>query len=286
MRISALIILLIGIAISLPAEVNQQITTSVDWESGALFVRVRRPLPESGPNLPAGVAAVRSAIERDSAAIVIEQLRTLQYDSLRTVNDLLTEEPHLIGSLVAAASQAEMTDAHATTDLRNVDVIFQLDLYEALLGALLRHDRPLRLNVQLGWTPTTEYTGIVIYAADELVVHGTGQKARLQPALFPGIYHYTAGGEGVDRLMEAGNIDPEFALLWGPVLYSDDVVGAELTERIGPRPLRIIAYGAFGRYPTDVVISHEDALQILASENNRSLIAEGRIAIIVSSRQM
>jgi hypothetical protein len=286
MRISALIVLLVGIAALLPAEVDQQITTTIDWESGALFMTVRRPLPDSGPNLPAGISEVRSAIERDSTAIVIEQLRLLRYDSLRTVDELLIEEPYLVESLLEAASGARMMNAHATTDLRNVEVVFQLDLYGALLGALIRHDRPIPIPSRLGWTPTTDYTGIVIYAADELPVHGTGMKASLEPSLLPGIYSLTERGDGVTRLMEAGHVDPEYAVQWGPVFYTDDVVGAELNQRIGARPLRIIAYGAFGRYPTDVVISYDDAQQILANENNRSLITQGRIAIVVSSDQM
>ncbi len=282
---SALIILSVGVAAFAQTEVDQQVTATVDWESRVLLVTVRRSLPETGPNLPAAVSEIRTAIERDSVTIIVEQLRALPYDSLRTVNELLLERPHLVGSLVEAASEAHMTDAHATPDMRHVEVSFRLDLYGELLAALIRHDRPVILHAFLGWTPTTEYTGIVIYAADELAVHGTGTTARLQPALLPGIYYYLEDGAGVERLMEAGHIDPGYALQWGPVLYSDDILDAELSARIGARPLRIIAYGAFGKYPTDVVISYHDAIQILANENNRSLIAEGRVAIIIGSDQ-
>lgn len=282
----ALVILLVGSAAFAHAEPDQQITTTVDWESGTLLLTVRRSLPDRGPNLPAAVPEIRAAIERDSVAIIVEELRKLPYDSLRTVNELLLEEPHLVGSLVQAASGARVTDAHATPDLRHVEVSFRFDLYGELIAALIRHDRPVSLHGLLGWTPTTEYTGIVVYAADELTVHGAGTTARLQPALLPGIYYYSATGEGVERLMEAGHIDPEYAVDWGPVVYSDDVVKAELSARIGARPLRIIAYGAFGRYPTDIVISYHDAMQLLANENNRSLIAEGRVAIIIGSDQL
>ncbi len=283
---SVLIILFVGIAAFAQAEVDQQVTAIVDWESRALLVTVRRPLPETGPNLPAAVSEIRAAIERDSVAIIVEQLRTLPYDSLRTVDELLLEKPYLVDSLVEAASEARLTDAHATPDMRHVEVSFRLDLYGELLAALIRHDRPVVLHGVLGWTPTIEYTGIVIYEADELTVHGTETTARLQPTLLPGIYHYSEEGDGIERLMEAGHVDPEYAIRWGPVLYSDDILEAELSARIGARPLRIIAYGAFGRYPTDVVISYHDALQVRANENNRSLIAEGRVAIIIGSDQL
>jgi len=286
LSIAALIMFIAGTAAFAQPTVNQQVTTTVDWESGALFVTVRRALPESGPNRPAAVSEVRAAIERDSVVTIVRELRSLPYDSLRTVNELLLEQPHLVGPLVDAASRAHMTDTHATPDLRHVEVTFRLELFGDLLAALIRHDRPVSIHGILGWTPTAEYTGIVIYAADELEVHGTDTTARLQPTLLPGIYYFSELGDGIERLMEAGYIDPEYAVQWGPVLYSDDVLGAEQSARIGARPLRILAYGAFGRYPTDVVISYSDALQVLALEKNRSLIAEGRVAIIIGSDQL
>jgi len=282
-------IIVLGFALLAPIVLSaqaQEVQASVDWETALLTVEVERPIPDTGPNLPAAVSATRTAIERDAPAIVVEELRLLTYDSLRTVNELLEENPSLIVPLTRAASLARTTDARATVDLRHVVVSFTLDLNAAVVPVLIRHDEPVPLAGRLGWQPTTEYSGVVIYAAGDLPLHGTDGSSHVQPALLPGIYRLNEAGDGVEPMMEAGYVDPEALAKWGPVFYSDDVVGAELTRRIGPRPLRIVARAVFGRYPTDVVIGFDDALQILANENNRSLIAEGRVAIILDSDSM
>ena len=268
------------------SEDGQSIMSAVDWESGTLVVTVTRAVPKDVMNLPAATTRVRNQIEQDSVGILVTELRKLTHDSLRTLNERILEDEALIRDVVAAASSARMTDARATPDLQEVAVAFAVDLHSDLMGALIRHDRPIPLTPLLGWMPTADYTGIVIYAADRLPVHGTDRQAYVQPALFPGIYAMTPSGNGITRVMEVDHVSADHVSRWGPVLYSFDVNDATFTERAGARPLRIIAYKAFGRYPTDVVINTDDALQILASENNRSLIAEGRVVIVLNREQV
>jgi hypothetical protein len=55
----------------------------------------------------------------------------------------------------------------------------------------------------------------------------------------------------------------------------------ELSALVGDNPLRIIARGVFGIRPTDPIIDREDALVILSSEENRRLLREGKVAIIL-----
>jgi hypothetical protein len=47
-----------------------------------------------------------------------------------------------------------------------------------------------------------------------------------------------------------------------------------------------MARGLFGVLPTDPVIDREDALLILSSENNRKLLNEGRIVIVLDKKQL
>ena len=56
---------------------------------------------------------------------------------------------------------------------------------------------------------------------------------------------------------------------------------AELAALVGLDPLRIIARGVFGIRPTDPIIDHEDALLIISSEDNRRLLREGKVAIVL-----
>ena len=49
----------------------------------------------------------------------------------------------------------------------------------------------------------------------------------------------------------------------------------------GPNPLRSIAREVFGIRPTDPVIDREDALLIISSEENRRLLREGKVVLIL-----
>jgi hypothetical protein len=55
---------------------------------------------------------------------------------------------------------------------------------------------------------------------------------------------------------------------------------------VGSNPLRILAREVFGLNPTDPVIDREDALKILSSENNRRLLREGRVVLVLNETKL
>jgi hypothetical protein len=55
---------------------------------------------------------------------------------------------------------------------------------------------------------------------------------------------------------------------------------------VGSNPLRIIARGVFGIDPTDPVIDRDDALLILSTENNRRLLREGRVVLVLNEGKL
>jgi hypothetical protein len=55
----------------------------------------------------------------------------------------------------------------------------------------------------------------------------------------------------------------------------------ELERLVGPNPLRILAQGVYGTRPTDPVIDRDDAITIIANEENRKLLREGRVVIVL-----
>lgn len=284
-RVKALIIcVLAAVAFPLAAQHDNTVDLSVDWEAGRITIEVGRPIDVSGTNLPTAVSRGRRAVEREAPGLIVEALRRLPYDSLHTVDEVLAGEPNRIETLHAISRRAVPVDSRASVDLTHVIVSFELDLYRDVIALLSRHGRAIPIEGRLGWLATADYSGIVIYAAGELDLHGTPDTAEVSPALFPGLYY--RNGDGVVRLMESGYVEPEYLERWGPVMYSADVFSAELNDRIGPNPLRIIAYGCFGKYPTDIVIANPDAQQILATESNLRLIAEGRIAIVVDPENL
>ena len=108
----------------------------------------------------------------------------------------------------------------------------------------------------------------------------------LRPALFPGLYIYANGRDELFPLAEAEHVEPEALRQWGMVGYTHRLDDAAIVARVGERPLRIMAYGAFGRHATDIVLRQRDAEQILATEHNRGLLAQGRVVVILSASEL
>ncbi len=258
-------------------------TTDLDWTTGTLRVTVERNVSAVGPT---AISQTQRSIRRDAAAILVRILSDLPYDSERTLGGLVEEEEALISAIERAAGRAEAVQTSASSDLDSALVTFEIDLYRDLGTELVDHARPAPIEQRLGWIPNASYTGILIYAADRLPLFGTQTRTEPEPTLFPGIYYLSGPQRLIYRLAEIEHFEPERLPLSGPVAYTGDVQATGLADRIGPRPLRILAVAAFGTYPTDIVISEEDARRIMASEHNRSLLRDGRIAVVLSPERL
>ena len=99
----------------------------------------------------------------------------------------------------------------------------------------------------------------------------------------------------MNLIFERNMIDPASGQNKGVVRYinRDSIMRAapsamddNLIKLVGDNPLRIVARGVFGAVPTDPIIDTEDALLILSSENNRRLLLEGRIAIVLDKKEL
>ena len=248
-----------------------------------LLVTIERAVPTAGALGPAAVSRTKAAVRRDAPTIIFPILASLPLDSDHTVGGMLNEREHLTTRIEQAARSAQPISARANPELSRVEMTFSIDLYNELAPVFAAHSRPSRMETRLGWIAGTDYTGILIYAAGELPVFGTQTAERLEPALFPAIRYLRGPDALLYTLAQAHHIDPGTLASDGPVAYTDDVQAVGLGDRIGTRPLRLLAVGVFGGNPTDIVLTERDALQIISSEHNRSLIREGRLVIVVDS---
>ncbi len=94
----------------------------------------------------------------------------------------------------------------------------------------------------------------------------------------------------MNLIFERNMVNPETVKRAGMVTYinadavfQDTPSGMDetLIRLVGNNPLRIIAQGVFGVHPTDPIINREDALIILSNEENRRLLREGRVIIVM-----
>ncbi len=259
------------------------VTWRIDWASGVLLVTVERSVDAANRRSPAAVSQTQRSIRRDAPRILFSTLAGIQLDSLHTVGGFAAGREGLVAGLERAARRATAVDASASRDLATARVDFSIDLYRDLVPELAPHTRPAPVEARLGWVAHTDYTGILIYAAEELPLFGTDETALVQPALFPGIHYLTSDDRLLYRLAGQVHAAPDHLTSGGFAAYTSDPEAAALRDRLGSTPLRILAVAAFGSYPVDVVITEQDARRIMASENNRSLVRDGRVVIVVDS---
>jgi hypothetical protein len=166
---------------------------------------------------------------------------------------------------------------------------YSLDLVK-LSAALIRHTRPAEVMRTLNPVPAPAYTGIIIIASEELPVHGMKGAALPLPCLFPKIWD-----SDMNLLYGRNMLDPRLAAERPMVRYaSEDQIfrpgpsglSTEITALVGPRPLRIFARSVFGIRPTDPVIDREDCLLIISSGENRRLLQEGKVVIVLKEETL
>jgi hypothetical protein len=114
-------------------------------------------------------------------------------------------------------------------------------------------------------------------ASGTLAVHGRAGSASTQACLFPKIWDSDMK-QLCDRTMFLYATDDE--------VFQNRPSG--LSERVravvGDNPLRIIATSLFGVNTTDPILNREDALLILGSEENRSLLSAGKLALVINNQ--
>jgi hypothetical protein len=249
--------------------------SSVDWQQGALRITAETPIDRSGANAPAAAHRAEQEIEARLPAELVSALMPLRIDSRETLAGELRRDPSLYEGLATLAEDVRRLVTRPDPSLSRLSVTYRLDLFPGVPRLLLRDDLPLPFRKILGWVPSDSYTGVVIYAADPLPLHGTDLTTTIEPALFPEIYD-----EQMGDVLTRDQLDAEWVERWGAAAYTDSMDLSPFVERIGNNPKRVLARRLFGVSPTDVVISSEDARELLVNETNRRLLREGRILIV------
>ncbi len=259
---------------------SQSVSSAVDWEEGVIRMEITQAAAPDAYNRPASLFKAERNVDREIRDIMLGALMSLQADSANSLKDLVRSDRQLLRTLETISAGARQTFVRPEPGLDSVVVGYELDIFPTLSSVLVRHNNAFPMEEVLGWQPGSDFTGIVIYAARPLPVHGEGGSlSHIQPAIFPVIYD-----DNLRLLVNRNRMDPEYASRWGTAVYSSDFSEREHVERIGTNPYRIIATGLFGIVPADLKIPRADADVLLHSENGRRLLREGRILIIGPSR--
>jgi len=269
------------------SKVDTEIKGSIDWQKMTFDVTVTLNLQKAGIRLPAGRSLAEALLETEFSYCIESAIMDVQADSSSTLGDLINR-----GELAAASfnRNTSIQPPALSADLFAISGRAAVNL-SGIGVELVRHSRARVIHPPLIPTPVRDYTGIIIIADEELPVHGRYSSALVVPCLFPKIWD-----SEMNQLYARDAVDPD--LLRGETAYVlyisresimravPSAMDADLIARVGDNPLRIMARGIFGAVPTDPIIDREDALLILSSENNRRLLREGRIVIVLEKKQL
>jgi hypothetical protein len=267
-------------------EANIGITGTVEWDTLEIKAAVSVDLASANIRLPAGRTQGEALINAEYTRLILPGLLGLRVDSSATIGDLVERGDFSLLDTEDIALQAKSVPPALSPDLRSISASYTLNL-AGISAALLRHNRPSPVMRTLNPAAVPAYTGIIIIASQALPVHGRKGSALLAPCLFPKIRD-TDMNLIFERSMLANKNAAMVRYAPEPSIFANNPSGLspELAAVVGDKPLRIFARGVFGVTATDPVIDREDALLIISSEENRSLLSEGKVAIILDDSML
>ena len=275
------------ILISFPVNAQEMtINGALEWERMEFSALINLDLRRAGIRLPAGRSQAESLLEDEFSELIRPIIMEIQADSSSTIADLINR-----GELSSTGFMGNIRSSPPalSRDMSSIFARYTVRLND-ISAELIRHSRPQRISAPLIPTPVKDYTGIIIIADENLPVHGRSGSTLALPCLFPKIWD-----SEMNLIFERNTIEVSRGRETGLVRYvsresvtraSPSTMDEDLIKRIGENPLRIIARGLFGVVPTDPIIDKEDALLILSSENNRQLLREGRIVLVLDKKEL
>lgn len=258
------------------------VRASVDWASRELSLEVSLDLASVGLRLPSGRIEAERMIDRDVPGILEGLVLGLPVDSYRSVADCLIDGTIDAGDLLGLEGAIIEKNSAFSRDMRSFVARYELPL-GAVTALFVRHRTPSPPEAPLEWRATRAFTGIVIYAAAGLHVHGERVTDLARPCLFPRIYD-----DEMRLLLEKNGVAPDAIATWGEVGYAKAAAlrDGSLLARLGESPLRIDATALFGTDRTDLIIPADEAMKILASPENRGLLAAGKVVIVIDDEYL
>ncbi|MDR2102295.1 MAG: polymerase [Treponema sp.] len=266
-------------------QIRLDIAGSVEWDRMEINAVVDLNMASANLRLPAGRTRGEDILAAEYPRLLRPGLLSLPVDSSETLGDLLARGEFSLPRLEALLGSARKVPPALSPDLGVLSASYTVSLSQ-VSAALIRHRRPLEADRVLNPAAAAPYTGIVIIADEALPVHGRNTEALPLPCLFPKIWD-----TGMNLIYERNMMDSALAAERTIIRYvsaegilrpTPSGLSPELQDLVGTRPLRILAREVFGIRPTDPVIDREDALLILSSEDNRRLLREGRVAIVLN----
>ncbi|MDR2596283.1 MAG: polymerase [Treponema sp.] len=277
-----IVLLLIVFTVSTAfADTKMDITGTLEWDAMQITAIVSLDLASSGIKLPAGRIQGESLLNESCLKLIQPGILDLQVDSSSTISDIIDKGEFSLPEIEALVLNAISPPPSLSPDMLKMTTSYTIPL-SGVSSVILRHSRPKQVARTLTPVSAAQYTGIVIIASESLPVYGMRNTAIAVPCLFPKIWDSEMNLIYERNMLESRNISmAHYSPLQGVFQKNPSGLSAELQAVVGEKPLKIFASGVFGIKPTDLIIDKNDAILIISSEENRRLLSQGKVAIIL-----
>lgn len=261
---------------------SQQATSqsTVDWTKPAFFSTAELNITESNIILPSGRGAASTILETKIPLLVKDPLLSLPVDSSKKLGDTVLQDTLSLEEITQIIQDGKKTAPVYSNDNDSIIINHTIKLND-ISSKLVKHSIPYKPESPIEKTASRVYTGIIIDARGILPVQGEFVTSTGNPCLFPKVWN-----EDMELLYEKNIENSKTAKEQGIVSYHWSSDENLYRDRIGNDPLRITAKKIFGINRTDPVISNKDALKILSLEENRELLKQGRVIILLDKEQL
>lgn len=272
------------ISLFIPLALSSQETisakTTINWRTAVIDISITAALPPEINVLPEAKIKAENEIEDAIPIIIQTAMEDVILNSQLNVFERLKKDLHLTSLIDNFSNEKYKVRTNLSKNLQKLQAHYQIPLYPDFCSTFIEHQVATPLPKIMHYVPSANYTGIVIYASEELPVYGEHRKEYLTPALFPKILN--SNGE---IIFTPENMDPDILKKQGAVHYVSHLDEVPV-QRAGLLPLKIKATAVYGRNRTDLIIPSWISEKILAREHNINLLKEGKIIIVCNPEKI
>ena len=279
-KITALLLVFFAAA-GIFADTKIGITGVVEWDTLEIKASVSLDLASAGVRLPAGRSRGEVLLSDGYLRLIRTGILELQVDSSSTIADLINRGEFSLIEAERLALAARSMPPALSHDMLKMSASYTVSI-SGVSAAIFRHSRPAPVLRTLTPVSTASYTGIIIIAPVSLPVYSMRGEAMPIPCLFPKIWDSEMNLIYERNMLQTGiSTMVRYSSPASIFQHNPSGLSPEMRAVVGDRPLRIFASGVFGIKPTDLIIDRSDALLIISSDENRRLLSEGKVAIIL-----
>ncbi len=261
-----------------PSDISS--SSRVDWTKGQFYSIVSLDTEKAGIPLPSGKNSAVNQINMELPKLIKDPLLSLPVNSSEHLGDLVLDETLTLEQLTSIIDNGSRTPGVFSGGGTTLETDHTLNL-QNIISLMVRHHHPYLQEEPIEKISSRPYSGIIIDARGKLAVQGEFLDDTAKPCFFPEIWD-----EDMNLIYERNMMDNEKAKKAGIVCYHYSDNENLYKERIGTDPMHIRAKKLFGQNRTDPVISRADALRILSVPENRNLLQEGKIVILLDKEQL